>query len=421
MTTQLTRRDLLARGLGTAGLLAGGMMAPAWAAPRRPSSAARRPDRSAAAPSLPVAIQRCESYEPQLLRRKLDEALNLIGGFKKLVENKTVTVKLNITGGQAGKLGGLEPYQTYHCHPKMVAAVCAALHDAGAKRIVLVEGQYSRKAPDDFYASLGWDVQEIKSAGGNRVEFIDTRNRGPFPKYSRFQVPGGGLIFPAFDLSQAYEKTDVFVSLAKMKDHGCAGVTMTVKNLFGITPLALYGDDAPKEDGLNARNEMLHFGTRKLPAGVPGEVDHGWPAKAWQHRVPGITADLFMARPCDLGIIDGIETNRGGEGPWIKGVAPVQPKLILVGRNGVCADAVCTAVMGYDPLADHGQFPFQGDNHLKLPASAGVGAIDPKRIEVRGLAIDKAVFPFNPKREEVKHPLSYLHWECARRRNHAMA
>jgi len=77
--------------------------------------------------------------------------------------------------------------------------------------------------------------------------------------------------------------------------------------------------------------------------------------------------------------------------------------------------------MGYDPLADHNQFPFQGDNHLKLLASAGVGAIDPKRIEVRGLALQKAVFPFNPKREEVKHPLSYFHWDCARRRSQAMA
>ena len=278
MSTKLTRRDLLACGLGTAGLLAGGLPR-AWAAQaaaRRPA----RPDRSAEAPSVPVAIQRCESYEPQLLRRTLDEALGLIGGIKKLVENKTVTIKINLTGGQAGKIGGLEPYQTYHCHPKMVAAVCAALYDAGAKRIVLVEGQYSRKAAGGVPCRLGWDVQEIKSAGGNRVEFIDTRNRGPFPKYSRLKVPGGGFIFPAFDLNQAYEKTDVFISLGKMKDHGCAGVTMTVKNLFGITPPALYGDDAPNENTLNARGEMLHFGTRKVPAGVPAEVDHGWPARA---------------------------------------------------------------------------------------------------------------------------------------------
>jgi uncharacterized protein (DUF362 family) len=419
MSAKLTRRDLLARGLGAAGLLAGGLPK-AWAA-QQPGRRRARPDQSDKAPSLPVAVQRCESYERQLLRRKLDEALDLIGGIKKLVAGKTVTVKLNITGGQAGKLGGREPYQTYHCHPKMVAAVCAAFADAGASRIILVEGNYTRKPPEEFYASLGWDVQEIQSAGAGRVRFVDTRNRGPFSRYSRLKVPGGGFVFPAFDLNQAYEKTDVFVSLAKMKDHGCAGVTMAVKNLFGIAPQSLYGDDAPNEDTTTARNQLFHFGRRKVPAGVPREEDHGYPEGSWQHRVPGITADLFMARPCDLAIIDGIETNRGGEGPWIKGVEPVEPKLILVGRNGVSTDAICTAVMGYDPLADHNQFPFQGDNHLKLLASAGVGAIDPKRIEVRGLALQKAIFPFNPKREEVKHPLSYFHWDCARQRGQAMA
>jgi uncharacterized protein (DUF362 family) len=413
MTTRITRRDVLARGLGTAGLLAGGLPR-AWAAQLPASKPVRRPDQSAQAPALPVAIQRCESYEPQALRRTLDEALNLIGGIKKLVENKTVTVKLNLTGGQAGKIGGLEPYQTYHDHPKMVAAVCASLCDAGAKRIILVESMYSLKPPEEFLADLGWNVREIKSAGGNRVEIIDTRNRGPFPKYVRLEVPGGGRIFPAFDLSPAYDKTDVFVSLAKMKDHIDAGVTMTVKNLFGITPLALYGDGAPADDAINARSGMLHHGVRTLPAGVPGELAHGYPAKDWQHRVPGITADLFMTRPCDLGIIDGVETNRGGEGPWCKIVEPVQPKLLFVGRNGVCADAICAAAMGYDPLADHNQFPFPGDNLLKLLAASGVGTNDPKRIEVRGLALQKAIFPFNPEHRQLKQPLAYYHWDCAR-------
>jgi uncharacterized protein (DUF362 family) len=417
MSNKLTRRDLLSRGLGAAGVLAGARLPLAWAAPQP----ARRPDRSARAPSLPVAIQRCESYEPQLLRRTLDEALELIGGIRKLVQNKTVTVKLNLTGGQAGKIGGLEPYQTYHSHPKMVAALCAALHDNGARRTVLVEGQYSLKPAEETLAGWGWDVRAIQSAGGNRVEFVDTRNRGPFPKYSRFNVPDGGFVYPAFDLNQAYEKTDVFVSLNKMKDHACAGVTLTVKNLFGITPQALYGDDAPNENSLNARGRIFHSGDRKPPAGVPAELDHGWPAGQWQHRIPGITADLFMARPCDLAIIDGIETNRGGEGPWIGGVAPVQPKLILVGRNGVCTDAIGTAAMGYDPLADHNQFPFQGDNHLRLLASAGVGAIDPKRIEVRGLAMERAVFPFNPQRMKVKAPVGYYYRPCAGQRRDAVA
>jgi uncharacterized protein (DUF362 family) len=390
--------------LGTAGLLAGGKLETLWAA--EPASIQPRlPDRSKDAPTSPVAIQRCESYEPQLLRGKLDEALDSIGGIKKLVSGKTVTVKINVTGGP-GKLGGLPGFRTYHVHPNMVAAVCAALADAGAQRIVIVESQYSPKTPEEVLSGGGWDVAAIKSAGGQRVSFEDTRNRGRWPQYSKLAVPWGGFIFPAFLVNPCYEKTDVFLSLSKWKDHICAGVTMSVKNLFGITPTSLYGSDAPNENSLTARGDVLHNGKKQVPSGVPAEVDHKLPAQ-WKHRVPRITADALGARPVDLAIVDGIETNRGGEGPWCKGVEPIQPKLFFVGRNAVCTDAVCTAAMDYDPQAPHGQFPFPGDNHLLLLSQVGVGAIDPQRIEVLGLPLAKAIFPFNPKRLPLDIPKAY--------------
>jgi uncharacterized protein (DUF362 family) len=352
-----------------------------------------------------VAIQRCTSYQPQLVRQTIDNAFNLIGGVKKLVSNKTVTIKINVTGGP-GTLGGLPGYRTYQIHPNVLAAVCGAIHDAGAKRIVIVESQYSVKTPEEVLAAGGWNVKTIQSAGGNRVSFEDTRNRGKWSGYSRLKVPWGGFIYPAFLVNQTYEKTDVFVSLAKLKDHASAGVTMAVKNLFGIAPTSLYGNEGANENSLTNRMDVLHDGKRAVPAGVPGEVVHRLPAH-WKHRVPRITADLLGARPVDLCVIDAIETNRGGEGPWCPHTQALKPNLLVVGRNAVCTDAVCTAVMGYDPQAGHGQFPFPGDNHLRLLAQAGVGTIDPKRIEALGLPIEKALFPFNPKRLPLDSPSSY--------------
>jgi len=37
----------------------------------------------------------------------------------------------------------------------------------------------------------------------------------------------------------SYADTDVFVSLAKLKHHETTGVTLTMKNMFGITPSSL--------------------------------------------------------------------------------------------------------------------------------------------------------------------------------------
>jgi uncharacterized protein (DUF362 family) len=322
--------------------------------------------------------------------------LRLIGGIRELVQGKTVTVKINVTGGP-GKLCGLPGYRTYQIHPNLLAALCAALNDAGARRIVVVESQYSTKTPEEVLTAGGWNVNGIKAAGGHTVTFEDTRNRGPWRGYSKLTVPWGGFMFPAFHVNQRYEKTDVFVSLSKLKDHLCTGVTMSIKNLFGITPTSLYGDDGPNENSLSARGDVLHNGKRAVPAGVPGEVAHNLPAH-WRYRVPRITADALGARPIDLAVVDGIETNRGGEGPWAETVEALQPRLLFAGRNAVCTDAICTAAIGYDPMAPHWQFPFPGDNYLALLASVGVGAIDPERIEVVGLPLNEAVFPFNPKR-----------------------
>lgn len=402
MSHRITRREMLSGGLGAAGLLAGGRLPIVMAGENvaRPLPT----DRSQQAPTAPVAIRRCLSYDPQMVRQSLDDALKLIGGLNALVNGKTVTVKLNLTGGQAGKLAGLLAQQTYHVHPNVVAAVCGALADAGARRITVVEGQYSRKTPEEVLSAGGWDIGAIQAAGSHRVTFLDTRNRGSFPAYSRLTVPWGGFIYPAYEVNQAYEKTDVYVSLAKLKDHGCAGVTMACKNNFGVVPTSLYGGDAPNENTTHYRGDILHFGRRKVPSGVPAELDHGLAVNDWARRVPRVTADTVGFRPIDLCVIDAVESNRGGEGPWIPGVEAIRPRLLLVGRNPVCTDAVCAAVMDYNPQADHFAFPFQGENHLRLLASVGVGTNDLGRIEVRGVPVKEALCPFNPKRLPVRAP-----------------
>ncbi len=387
----LTRRQWIARSTGLAGLLALGDWRSVLGAETAPPPA-HAPGRAKNAPSLPVAIHRCESYEPALVRQKLDAALDLVGGIQRLVRDKTVTIKVNMTG-PAQEVRGLPAMRTYHIHPHVVAALCAALDRAGARRIAIVEAWYDHEPVETVLTKAGWDLKSIQSAGGNKVVFENTRNRGHWGDYSQLKVPWGGYLFPAFKLNGWYDQTDVFVSLGKMKDHAVAGVTMTVKNLFGITPTALYGDDAPNEDSVQARVAPLHENKRALPAGVPAQLGAKVPNQA-ESRVPRIVADLLGARPMDLAIIDGIDTQKGGEGFWNAGIAPIQPKLLFAGRNAVCTDAVCAAAMGYQPTADHGQFPFPGENHLLWAAEAGIGVLDPARIEVAGLSLKEARCPF---------------------------
>lgn len=403
MKQSVSRRDFLVSSIGATGLFATGGLLQGKTADQVYYPSVQLP---AVLPSAPVAIERCRSYDPAILREKLDAAFNLIGGLKRLVGNKTVSIKINVTGGP-DKLAGLPGYRTYQIHPNLLAALCAALDNAGARRILVLESQYSAKSPEEVLAAGGWDIRAIQSAGGNRVTFYDTRNRGKWPQYSRLKVPWGGFLFPAFDVNPCYEKTDVFVSLAKLKDHLSTGLTLSIKNLFGMTPTSLYGEDAPNENSLSYRGPVLHNGRVAVPAGVPKEIGERVPV-LWKYRVPRVTADCLGARPIDLAVIDGIETNRAGEGPWATKAQPIQPGLLLAGCNPLCTDAVAAAAMGYDPLAAHFAFPFPSENHLRLLHGVGLGEIDPKKLEIRGLPLQEAVYPFNPKHEPLEIPTAYL-------------
>jgi len=61
-------------------------------------------------------------------------------------------------------------------------------------------------------------------------------------------VPSGGLIYPGYDLNHSYEDCDVFVSCAKLKEHAATGVTLSMKNVYGSTPVTIYGEGAGVDD-----------------------------------------------------------------------------------------------------------------------------------------------------------------------------
>ena len=360
-------------------------------------------DLTQTAPTAAVAIGRERSFEIAKLAELLARLFDQVGGIAKLVSGKTVTVKLNTTRDGRRPLGGRPASRTYQVHPNMIEVLCGLLSKAGARRIYLVESYYNTRKPEEILKRQGWEISRLKSAGEQKVLFEDTRNRGAFKDYAKLEVPWGGYVFPAYHLNRRYAETDVLVTVAKLKNHANAGYTGAVKNLFGIGPTSLYGNDAYDEDTTQNRGEIFHYGRKSPPAGVTQERYKGWDeipsAPCSFHRVPRVTADLYGVRPADLSIVEGIESCKGGEGPWIPGVRPIAPGVVLVGRNGVTTDAIGVAVMGYDPLDGPRTGVWKGDNHLALLAKAGVGTHDPGRIEVRGLSLKEALHAYEPRSE----------------------
>jgi hypothetical protein len=170
-----------------------------------------------------------------------------------------------------------------------------------------------------------------------------------------------------------------------------------MKNCFGITPTTIYGDrcgiDEPSPIPYGGRN-MIHTGDRQPSKSSPSEKDPRSPRQAG-YRIPRAVADVVAARPVHLTILDGIETMAGGEGPWVRGTRPCRPGVVVAGTNCVTTDAVATAIMGLDPMADRGTAPFENcDSTLRLAEELGVGTRDLRQIEVIGTPIREAVFNF---------------------------
>lgn len=348
-------------------------------------------------PSVPnanVAIAACKTYAPQEVRGAFDQCFDLLGGVGPLVKGKTCTIKINLTGTNFTDFLNRPVGETFMTHESTAHALAAALFKAGAKRIVFVESTQSRSELQDTLGLAGWDVKALSALGP--IEFENTRNLGSGKAYSHLKVPTGGLMFSSLDVNHRFTDTDVMISLCKMKNHITAGVTLSMKNMFGITPNALYGDKAGDEDATAGRGPLHNRNDRiKLPG-----IKEGITSNEAMWRVPRIIVDEIAARPLHLCVIDGITSMSGGEGPWCSNAHPLvftSPGVLIVGFNPVATDAVGTMVMGYeDPRAVRGKKPFDFcDNHLLMAEQAGLGPADPSKIDIRGLSLEKARYPYN--------------------------
>ena len=385
----LTRRDFISRSVA---LAAGVPFATELAQTRLFADSTPGPGASRRTDAK-VAVVQCRSYGSEL-RPAFDKCFDLLGGLGPLVKDKTVTVKLNLTGTNFSGFLGKSVGETYMTHPATAMALAAALFKAGARRVRFVESTQSTAELESTLSLADWDIKAMQALGP--VEFENTRNLGKGKSYSHFKVPGSGYMFSSLDLNHAYEETDVMVSLAKLKNHVTAGVTLSMKNLFGLTPNSLYGSQAGNEDATDGRMPLhnpMGFEKLRLPGLKDGinSTDPTW-------RVPRIVVDVCAARPIHLAIVDGITSMKGGEGPWCEGakLEATSPGILIAGLNPVSTDAVATAIMGYDnPRAVRGVKPFHFcDNHLLLAEQAGLGTAVLEQIDVRGLAIEKARYPY---------------------------
>lgn len=316
-----------------------------------------------------VAVGQATTYDRDTIERQVRDLIEGLGGLGDIVKpGDSVAIKTNLTGGvESGSLPGIEPVDSFVTHPEVVRALTRAVKDAGAAEIFIVEAVY------EWESYRKWGYEEIAEDTG--AILIDLNDSKPYNNFHEESFGAGSFFYDSFVFNPIINDVDVFMSVAKMKNHYEAGVTHTMKNLYGLVPYRYYrlNEDDRYRSGFH---------------GVEEET---------RSRLPRIIVDLNRARPIDFSLIDGIKTTQGGEGPWISTMATIEPGLLVAGKNCVATDAIATALMGHDPAGEYPNAPYlRCDNHLNIAAALGLGTNRLEEIEVLGLPIDTVKTEFSP-------------------------
>ena len=316
---------------------------------------------AASGPKPRVAIAQADSYDPDLIDKKMWEMIDQLGGLSDVVKaGDSVAIKVNMTGGtKSGKIPGYKEIETFITHPQVVWSLIKQIQVAGAKDIYIVEAAY------EWESYTQWGYEEVAEA--TDATLIDLNSSKPYDDFIDAPVGENSFIYPTYTINKLLTEVDVFMSVSKMKNHYEAGVTHTMKNLFGLVPYRFY---------------------RLNPGDSYRSGFHGQESQT-KARIPRIIVDLNRARPIHFGLVDGIMTTEGGEGPWISTINPLRANVLVAGKNPVATDAVATAVMGHDPTGNYPDAPFyRCENHLNIAASMGLGTNKLDEIEVVGASIE---------------------------------
>jgi uncharacterized protein (DUF362 family) len=321
----MTRRTALAGSLGLAASAAASLP---FLDPRYNHD--HRPGRSR------VAILPAAEYSESLCGA-LWEGLRL---FRLSVAGKSVLLKPNLVD----YISGAE----INTHPLLIAAAAECFRRLGARQVTVAEGPGHQRDTELVLRATGLErqlkQQRLPFVDLNRDEVVATRLHAGYSGLKRLWLPRTVL------------GTDFIVSMPKVKTHHWSGVTLSMKNMFGV---------------------------------VPG-VKYGWPKNLLHWRgIQQSIVDLVATVPIHFVIADAIVCMEGN-GP-LAGTGRRLERIIL-SDDPVAADATCARLMGLLP---------ERVPHI-AEAAKFLGNVSPDRIDQVATPLVSPPAPFQTV-EEFEH------------------
>ncbi|RPH52118.1 MAG: DUF362 domain-containing protein [Desulfobacteraceae bacterium] len=269
-----------------------------------------------------VFIASVSGYD-QNIRKVILSGFRELGIRTEVIKGKRILLKPNLVKPQ-------KHLEHIYTHPLVIRGAVEAFLSMGAAEVFVAEASgHGRDSFIDLEESGLADIlyeDRIPFVDLNESSVVKARNQGQTSQLEYFYFP------------EEIYKADIVVSMPKMKTHHWAGVTLSMKNMFGVMPGIVYG--WPKN--------LLHW------AGINECI-----------------YDINATFKPQLAIVDGI-VGMEGDGPIMGD--PIRSNVIIMGLNSPAVDATCTRIMGIEP---------NKIRYLKY-ASGKIGPISEAEIEQRG-------------------------------------
>jgi uncharacterized protein (DUF362 family) len=242
----------------------------------------------------------CAGYRREHLTDAMARTFDLLDMNARLESARTIVVKI-------GLIEARPPEDHVTAHPLLLEALLVHLKAAApaGATICVADGSGHERDTDHLLARTG--IAKVLVDVG--VSFVDLN----LDDLRRVETPQPAA-FREFMLPRSITDADFVVSLAKMKTHHRAAVTLGMKNLFGCVPGSVYG--FPKT--------RLHYaGTAR------------------------VIADLASIIAPQLTVLDAVMAMEG-TGPLDGSPRPVGS--IIAGDSVATTDAVTARLMGFAPI-----------------------------------------------------------------------
>ena len=270
---------------------------------------------------VPVALVRCDSYDPEAVRAAVERAFRLLGGVESLLPSKgTCLVKPNL-------LSPSRPELAITTHPEVVKAVVTEVQKVAEGVVV---GDSPGRGDTLGAAEASGVAQACRDVGACVISFDEGLD---------VKLPEGRLC-KEFFLALPVVQAEAVVSVAKMKTHGFMGYTGAVKNLYGCIP-----------GTLKAKYHLRYQGKEEFGL---------------------MLLDLLAAVKPAVSVLDAVVA-MDGDGPSHGRPRPFGA--ILVSTDPVAVDSVALRLAGVEPTV----VPY-----LKAAAEHGAGAVAKEDVEVVG-------------------------------------